>query len=115
MTSRRRDMRRLVITCSVLVLSAALVAGSCAANGADSGHPPPSPQGKQLWHESSGTPPAPHVPTSGSPPPRPRRGPGGGSGGEDALPRPFFGQRELPRESRGTSLGSGFIINDEGY
>ena len=130
-------MRRLVITCSVVILSAALVAGSCAANGADSGHPPQSPQGKQLWHESTGTPPAPNVPTSGSLAPlikqlkpavvnistttvvknphRNLRAPGMGGDEEDDLLRRFFGQREMPREFRGTSLGSGFIINDEGY
>ena len=51
-----------------------------------------------------------------------RRGPGGGGGGggggddeEQQFFERFFGQREIPEELRGTSLGSGFIINDEGY
>jgi serine protease Do len=52
----------------------------------------------------------------------PHRGlrmPGGGGGGggddEDQLLEKFFGQREMPEELKGQSLGSGFIINDEGY
>src|SRR5690242_1626835 len=53
-----------------------------------------------------------------------RRAPGGGNGpggddegggsGDDLLER-FFGQRQMPQEFKGTSLGSGFIINEEGY
>jgi serine protease Do len=45
-------------------------------------------------------------------------GPQGGGGEDDdsqQLFERFFGQREMPQELRGTSLGSGFIINDEGY
>ncbi len=49
----------------------------------------------------------------------PHRGlrmPGGGSGDDDEqLFERFFGQRDMPEEMKGTSLGSGFIINDEGY
>jgi serine protease Do len=129
-------MRRLFVTFSVFVLAGALVAGSCA-NGADASRPPQSPQGKQLWHESTGAPPAANVPTSGSlallikqlkpavvnistttvikNPHRNLRAPGMGNDDEDDLLRRFFGQREMPREFKGTSLGSGFIINDEGY
>jgi serine protease Do len=48
-----------------------------------------------------------------------RRAPGGGGGGDegggDDLLERFFGQREMPQEFKGTSLGSGFIINEEGY
>jgi serine protease Do len=47
----------------------------------------------------------------------PHRGlrmPGGGDE-EDELLQRFFGQREMPEEMKGTSLGSGFIINEEGY
>lgn len=46
-----------------------------------------------------------------------RRGPGGGGGGdeEDQLLERFFGQREMPEELKGTSLGSGFVINEDGY
>jgi serine protease Do len=44
-----------------------------------------------------------------------RRQPGGGGDdGEDLFER-FFGQRDAPQEFKGTSLGSGFIINDEGF
>jgi serine protease Do len=53
-----------------------------------------------------------------------RRGPGGqgmppGGGGDEGddpsqLFERFFGQREMPEELRGTSLGSGFVINDVG-
>ncbi|MFL5272144.1 MAG: trypsin-like peptidase domain-containing protein [Anaeromyxobacteraceae bacterium] len=54
-----------------------------------------------------------------------RRAPGGGGGpggpggddeggGDDLLER-FFGQRQMPQEFKGTSLGSGFVINEEGY
>jgi serine protease Do len=129
-------MRRLIITLGAVVASVALVAGSCA-NGADAGRPPQSPQGKQLWHESTGTRPAPSVPVSSSLAPlikelkpavvnistttvvkNPHQGlhvPGMGNEDEDDLFRHFFGFREMPREFRGTSLGSGFIINDEGY
>jgi serine protease Do len=45
-------------------------------------------------------------------------GPQGGGGEDDdsqQLFERFFGQREMPQELRGTSLGSGFVINDEGY
>jgi serine protease Do len=41
-----------------------------------------------------------------------RRGPGGDE--EDQLFERFFGP-QMPEELKGTSLGSGFIINDEGY
>jgi len=40
------------------------------------------------------------------------RGPGGGGGFEEFFE--FFG-REMPREFKGTSLGSGFVVNPEGY
>ena len=45
------------------------------------------------------------------------RGPGG-TGGDDEeqqMFERFFGQREMPEELKGTSLGSGFIINEDGY
>jgi serine protease Do len=48
-----------------------------------------------------------------------RRMPGPQGGGDEdeqqQLFERFFGQREMPEELRGTSLGSGFVINDEGY
>jgi serine protease Do len=47
-----------------------------------------------------------------------RRPQGQGPQGDDEeqqLFERFFGQREMPEELRGTSLGSGFIINDEGW
>lgn len=46
-----------------------------------------------------------------------RRGPGGPGGEEDdqQMFERFFGQREMPEELKGTSLGSGFIINEDGY
>ncbi|HET7753972.1 MAG TPA: trypsin-like peptidase domain-containing protein [Anaeromyxobacteraceae bacterium] len=40
------------------------------------------------------------------------QGPGGQGGGDDFFD--FFG-REMPEEFRGSSLGSGFIINSDGY
>ncbi len=46
-----------------------------------------------------------------------RRGPGGGGGGgddEDQFFERFFGP-QMPEELKGTSLGSGFIINEEGF
>jgi serine protease Do len=43
-----------------------------------------------------------------------RRGPSG-SDDEDQLLERFFGQREMPEEMKGTSLGSGFVINEDGY
>jgi len=42
-----------------------------------------------------------------------RRAPGGDD--EDQLLERFFGQREMPEEMKGTSLGSGFVINEDGY
>ncbi len=44
-----------------------------------------------------------------------RRGPSGGGDDEDQLLERFFGQREMPEELKGTSLGSGFVINEDGY
>ena len=46
-----------------------------------------------------------------------RRGPGGmgGDDEEQQMFERFFGQREMPEELKGTSLGSGFIINEDGY
>jgi serine protease Do len=102
-----------------------------------------TPAGGNLWRESTGQAPAAGAPNTGSLAPlikqlkpavvnissttvmkNPHRGlrrpPGGGGGdeggggGDDLLER-FFGQREMPQEFKGTSLGSGFIINDEGY
>ena len=45
------------------------------------------------------------------------RGPGGPGGDdeEQQMFERFFGQREMPEELKGTSLGSGFIINEDGY
>ncbi|GEJ58390.1 peptidase [Anaeromyxobacter diazotrophicus] len=98
--------------------------------------------GKQLWHDSTGQPPVNvSVPSQSSLAPlikqlkpavvnissttvmkNPHRGlrmPNGGGGGDDdenqQLFEKFFGQREMPEELKGTSLGSGFIINDDGY
>ncbi len=41
-------------------------------------------------------------------------GRGGGDDDEQLFER-FFGQREMPEELKGPSLGSGFVINSEGY
>ncbi|HEX7622928.1 MAG TPA: trypsin-like peptidase domain-containing protein, partial [Anaeromyxobacteraceae bacterium] len=41
--------------------------------------------------------------------------PGGGDEDEQQMFERFFGQREMPEELKGTSLGSGFIINEDGY
>ena len=96
----------------------------------------PADNGKQLWRESSPSTAAP-VPTGLSLAPlirqlKPavvnissttvvknphrglRRGPGGGDDEDEQLFEHFFGQRE-PEEFRGTSLGSGFLINGDGY
>ena len=40
---------------------------------------------------------------------------GGGDDDENDMLERFFGQRQMPEELKGTSLGSGFVINDEGY
>src|SRR5690349_20792368 len=104
-----------------------------------------TPAGGNLWRESTGQASTAAVPSTGSLAPlikqlKPavvnissttvmknphrglRRAPGGGGGpggddeggGDDLLER-FFGQRQMPQEFKGTSLGSGFIINEEGY
>ena len=136
-------MRPTAITVSVfLAITAAL---GCAADGrADAGpvvdaaqQASPTTAGQRLWHESTGqaTPP-PALPTLAplirqlkpgvvnissttviKNPHRGMRMPGGQGGGEDEedLLQRFFGQREVPEEMKGTSLGSGFIINEDGY
>jgi serine protease Do len=101
--------------------------------------------GKQLWHDSKGqAAPNVSLPSQASLAPlvkqlkpavvnissttvmkNPHRGlrmpngGGGGGGGDDdenqQLFERFFGQREMPEELKGTSLGSGFVINEEGY
>ncbi|HEX7489606.1 MAG TPA: trypsin-like peptidase domain-containing protein [Anaeromyxobacteraceae bacterium] len=98
--------------------------------------------GKQLWHDSSGqhavqvsvpgqTSLAPLVKqlkpavvniSSTTVMKNPHRGmrhgqgaPGGGDEDEQQMFERFFGQREMPEELKGTSLGSGFIINEDGY
>jgi serine protease Do len=97
--------------------------------------------GKQLWHDSSSqAAPAVNVPNQASLAPlvkqlkpavvnissttvmkNPHRGmrrpgpPGGDDDDEQQLFEKFFGQREMPEELKGTSLGSGFIINGDGY
>jgi serine protease Do len=138
-------MRRNAITIGALVLAFALGGACAPEGRADAGPAPQTqaPAGGKLWRESSPqSPPAAVVPNSTSLAPlikqlKPavvnistttviknphrglRRGPGGGGGGgggdegDDLLER-FFG-REMPQEFKGTSLGSGFIINDEGY
>ena len=133
-------MRRHAIIHGFVVF--ALVAMGCAVEGrADAG---PAPQaasvdtGKQLWREAAQTTTAATVPGQSSLAPlikqlKPavvnissttvvknphrglRRGPGGGGGDdEDQFFERFFGP-QMPEELKGTSLGSGFIINEEGY
>src|SRR5512142_1349095 len=133
---RRTFMRRKIITLSTIVV-AAVAAGACARDGrADAG---PAPQGGagQVWREASPqSPPAAAVPSTSSLAPlikqlKPavvnistttvvknphrglRRSPGGGDD-EDQFFERFFGP-QMPEELKGTSLGSGFIINAEGY
>jgi serine protease Do len=108
----------------------AALADSSTAASADSG--------KQLWHESTSANAA-AIPTQMSLAPlirllkpavvnissttvvknphralRHGQGGGGGDDEDDQLFEHFFGQHE-PEEFRGTSLGSGFIINADGY
>ncbi|HTP28719.1 MAG TPA: Do family serine endopeptidase [Anaeromyxobacteraceae bacterium] len=134
-------MRRYAIIRSIgiLALAAGLVSG-CAPDGrADAGTTPQaSPAGgkneERLWHEASAKAPAPGMPLQPSlaplikelkqavvnissttvvKNPAPNRRRQGGDDEEQFFER-FFGQ-QMPEEFRGTSLGSGFIINDEGY
>jgi len=130
-------MRRRAIEATLVIVLAALV-GCASKSFADSGPTPAAPaeNGKQLWRESTaGT--AAAVPTQMSLAPlikqlKPavvnissttvvknphrglRHGPGGGDEDDEQLFERFFGQRE-PEEFHGTSLGSGFVINAEGY
>ncbi len=133
-------MRLTPLTYRFIVVATALAAG-CASRAADAAQQAPQPDaGRHLWRESSASgQPAANLPVQASLAPlikqikpavvnissttvikNPHRGlrgvPGGpGGGDEDDLLQRFFGQREMPEELKGTSLGSGFIINDEGY
>src|ERR1700694_3502968 len=138
-------MRRHVIVSSLIVFALAsgcAMEGRADAGPPATAPVPISTQtGKQLWHDSTGQHAAQlsvRAQTSRSPlvkqlkpavvnissttvmknPHRGmRRGPGGTGGEEDdqQMFERFFGQREMPEELKGTSLGSGFIINEDGY
>ncbi|HVI74835.1 MAG TPA: trypsin-like peptidase domain-containing protein [Anaeromyxobacteraceae bacterium] len=136
--------RHTAFTMSFVALAVA-VATACGIEGrADAGPAAQAPtakeSGKQLWHESSGQPVANvSVPSHSSLAPlvkqlkpavvnissttvmkNPHKGlrmpQGGGDDDENQqLFERFFGQREMPEELKGTSLGSGFIINEDGF
>ena len=136
-------MRRHAIIYGIVTIALG-VAAACAFEGrADAGPAPQaaaaSGMGKQLWREAAqgGAAPAATVPAQASLAPlikqlKPavvnissttvvknphrglRRGPGGGGEDEDQFFERFFGP-QMPEELKGTSLGSGFIINDEGF
>ena len=136
-------MRRLAIIHGFVFLAVAVAAGCAAEGRADAGPAPqaqaPAENGRQLWREAAQTSaPAATVPGQATLAPlikqlKPavvnissttvvknphrglRRGPGGGGGDdEDQFFERFFGP-QMPEELKGTSLGSGFIINDEGF
>jgi serine protease Do len=135
-------MRRNAITAGAIILAFALGA-ACAREGrADAGAAPQASPAGKLWREATPqSPPAAILPNQATLAPLikqlkpavvnistttviknphrglrrgPAPGPGGGDEGDDLLER-FFGQRDAPQEFKGTSLGSGFVINDEGY
>src|SRR3990172_8491696 len=138
-------MRRHAITHGIVALAFAVALGCAVDGRADAGPAPQAPTsqetGKQLWREAAqgvAAPAAAVVPAQASLGPlikqlKPavvnissttvvknphrglRRGPGGGGGeDEDQFFERFFGP-QMPEELKGTSLGSGFIINDEGF
>jgi serine protease Do len=133
-------MRRYAIVFGIVTLGLAVAAG-CAAEGLADADPAPqaasAPAGKQLWREAAQTSGAPAATVPGQATLAPlikqlkpavvnissttvvknphrglRRGPGGDD--EDQFFERFFGP-QMPEELKGTSLGSGFIINDQGY
>ncbi len=131
-------MRRPLIILTTLAFSLATLVACAGEAGADAGPPQ-----KQLWREaSSNVAPSASVPQGTLAPLikalkpavvnistttkmknphrgllRPRRGaPGeGGDPWEEFFERYFGAPREMPEELRGTSLGSGFIVNAEGF
>ncbi len=137
--------RQTALTVSFLALAVAAATACGIEGRADAGPAPQAPtskeSGKQLWHESAGQPAGVSVPQASLAPlikqlkpavvnissttvmKNPHRGlrmpNGGGGGGDDdeqqQLFERFFGQREMPEELKGTSLGSGFIINEDGH
>ena len=138
-------MRRHAITHGIVTLAFAIAFGCAVDGRADAGPTSQAPTsketGKQLWREAAqgaAAPAAAVVPAQASLGPlikqlKPavvnissttvvknphrglRRGPGGGGEEEDQLLERFFGQREMPEELKGTSLGSGFVINEDGF
>ncbi len=133
-------MRRHAIVHGFVVL-ALVVASACVPEGRADGGPVVEAQasaaGQQLWREAAQTPqPAATVPGQATLAPlikqlKPavvnissttvvknphrglRRSPGGGDDEDQFFDR-FFGP-QMPEELKGTSLGSGFVINAEGY
>ena len=128
-------MRRLGIAFGVVGLALGVALG-CAADGrADAGAPPAvvvasAPSGQRLWREAVVQAPAATVLPQASLAPlvkqlkpavvnissttvvkNPHRRPRTGNDEEEQFFERFFG----PEEFKGTGLGSGFIINDEGY
>jgi len=121
-------MRRIAIAAGTLAIAVAIAIGCAAEGRADSG------TSKQIWRDGPAAPAPAAVPTSASLAPLVKlvkpavvnvatttvvknphpgiRGPRGGGDEEDFFR--FFGPRE-PREFKGQSLGSGFIISAEGY
>jgi serine protease Do len=135
-------MRRIVTASSIVVVAVAIAIGCGATESRAEAPPPKSPQGGQLWRDpgAQGAPQV-SVPTQGSLAPlikalkpavvnistttvmkNPHRGLRRGPGGQTPGPEDFFdffnrgpGGGGGGDEMRGESLGSGFIINSEGY
>jgi len=123
-------MRRFAIASGLFAVAIAIALGCSSEGHADPG----TPGAKQVWRDGTGQPAAQiAVPSNASlaplvkavkpavvnissttvvKNPHAMRGPRGGDDEEDFFQ--FFGPRQ-PREFKGQSLGSGFIINAEGY
>ena len=132
-------MRRITTAASVVIVGIVIAIGCGASNGRDAEQPPKAQRAQgQLWRDPSPQQAAPvNVPTLTSLAPiikqlkpavvniatttvmkNPHPGvPGAppGEGGRDMQEFFEFFGREKPEEFRGSSLGSGFIINAQGY
>jgi serine protease Do len=128
-------MRRFAIASGLFAVAIAIALGCSSEGHADPGTPGAK---QQVWREGTGQPAASIAVPSGASlaplvkavkpavvnvstttvvkNPHAFRGPGGGGGGDEDAPDffQFFGPRQ-PREFKGQSLGSGFIIHAEGY
>ncbi len=120
-------MRRIAIAAGAFAVAVAIAIGCAAEGRADSGSP------RQIWRDGPASPAPASVPTSASLAPlvklvkpavvnvstttvvkNPHQGLRGRGGGDDDEFFRFFGPRE-PREFKGQSLGSGFIVSADGY